>query len=86
MLEETGLSVGDLVLAAHVDSIHRDAEGRVQYHFTILDFAARWQSGDPVAGGDAPAATWVAFDAFDQYDLSAEGRRVVGLARELLGL
>ncbi len=84
--EETGLDVGTLLLAAHVDSIHRDGEGRVQFHYTILDFAAAWTGGDPQAGGDVTAARWAGFDEFDTFQLWSEARRVIGLARTLLGV
>lgn len=86
LLEETALAVGPLLLAANVDSIHRDGDGRVRFHYTILDFAARWEGGEPVAGGDVTEATWAAFDAFDDYDLWSEARRVIGIARQLLAL
>lgn len=84
LLEETGLSVGPLLLAANVDSIHRDPDGRVRYHYTILDFAARWEGGEPRPGGDITEVAWAPFDAFDDYDLWDEARRVVGIARNLL--
>lgn len=84
LLEETGLVVGKLLLAANVDSIHRDPDGRVRYHYTILDFAARWEGGEPRPGGDITEVAWAPFDAFDDYDLWDEARRVVGIARTLL--
>lgn len=86
LLEETGLTVGELRLAAHADSIHRDPDGRVRYHYTILDFAALWGSGEPAPGGDVTALAWVAFDQFAAYDLWREARRVVAAARTLLGV
>jgi ADP-ribose pyrophosphatase YjhB (NUDIX family) len=58
LLEETGLTVGALQLAGHVDSIHRDACGRVRFHYTILDFCALYAGGEPVAGGDATDVRW----------------------------
>jgi 8-oxo-dGTP diphosphatase len=84
LLEETGLAVGPLVLATNVDSIHRDAEGRVQYHYTILDFAAVWQSGEPVVGSDITDVAWVPYDSFDAFDLWDEARRAISCARALL--
>ena len=84
--EETGLQVGPLLLAAHVDSIHADPDGRVRFHYTILDFAAAWIGGEPRAGGDVDAAAFVEFDRFDAHDLWSEARRVIGIARDLLGL
>lgn len=85
LLEETGLAVGKLVLAANVDSIHRDPDGRVRYHYTILDFAARFAGGAPRPGGDITDVAWARFEAFDAFDLWDEARRVVSLARTLLG-
>jgi 8-oxo-dGTP diphosphatase len=86
LAEETGLVVGPLLLVANVDSIHRDPDGRVRYHYTILDFAARWAGGEPRPGGDITEIAWAPFDAFDRFDLWEEARRVVGLARAALGL
>jgi 8-oxo-dGTP diphosphatase len=82
--EETGLVVGPLSLVAHVDSIHRDPNGRVQYHYTILDFAARWVSGDPVPGADVTEANFVQFDSLEALGLSNEAVRVIALARIML--
>ncbi len=84
LAEETGLSAGPLVLAANVDSIHRDSDGRVQFHYTILDFAALWQGGDPVAGGDVTEAAFAPLDDLTRFELWSEAHRVIGLARRLL--
>ncbi len=86
LMEETGLTVGGLHLAATVDSIHRDPDGRVRYHYTILDFAAAWQGGAPRAGGDVTEVAWADFAAFDDFALWDEARRVVAIARRLLAL
>ena len=84
LAEETGLTVGQLVLVANVDSIHRDPDGRVRFHYTILDFAGRWSGGEAVAGSDVTDAAWAAFDRFDDYSLWSEARRVIALARGLV--
>ena len=81
LLEETGLQVGPLHLVAHVDSIHRDADGRVRFHYTILDFAAAWLSGEPVAGEDAADAVFAPLDQLEGYALWSEAHRVIALAR-----
>ncbi len=86
LLEETGLSVGKLVLAANVDSIHPDPDGRIRYHYTILDFAARWQGGVPVPGSDVTAAAFVRFDALPAMGLWSEALRVIAVARQVLGV
>ena len=84
LLEETGVTVGRLHFAAHVDNIRRDAEGRVQFHYTILDFAARWESGEPVAGSDVSEAAWVPLDGLEEYRLWSEAYRVIAIGRELV--
>ncbi len=86
LAEETGLAVGELFFAANVDSIHRDPDGRVRYHYTILDFCAHWQGGAARADGDITEVAWAEFAAFDAFDLWEEARRVVRIARRLLGL
>ncbi len=86
LAEETGIEAGPLSLIAHVDSIHRDDAGRVQFHYTILDFAARWQGGAPVAGGDVTAAAFVPFGGLIDLGLWSEAHRVIALARAKLGI
>lgn len=84
LLEETGLEAGPLRLAGHVDSIHRDANGAVQYHYTILDFAGFWQGGDPVPADDVSDARWAAEAEFDALELWHEARRIFLAAKGLL--
>lgn len=84
LAEETALVVGDLHFCAHVDTIRRDAAGRVQFHYTILDFAARWQSGEAVAGSDVSEVEWADMDALEPYALWSEAHRIIGIARSLL--
>lgn len=85
LLEETGLRVGELSLVAHVDSIHRDEAGRVRWHYTILDFAAAWQGGEPAAAGDVTAARFVPLDHLAELGLWSEADRVIALAAARLG-
>ncbi len=84
--EECGIEVGPMLLAANVDSIHRDTDGRVRFHYTIVDFAARWEDGEPMPGDDVSAVVWAKLDALEPYGLWSEAHRVIGIARGLLGL
>jgi ADP-ribose pyrophosphatase YjhB (NUDIX family) len=85
LLEECGITVGALHMCAHVDSIRRDSAGRVQYHYTILDFAARWVAGEPVAGSDVTAVVWAEIDELERFGLWSEAVRIIGIARGLVG-
>ena len=41
-----------------------------QHHYVVLDFAAQYLQGEPVAGDDASAARWVPFAQMDQLALT----------------
>ncbi|WP_284943674.1 NUDIX hydrolase [Acidisoma cladoniae] len=86
LLEETGLEVGELRLAGNVDSIERDADGRIRFHYTILDFCALWAGGEPVAQSDAAAVTWGDLRRLEDYDLWTEAHRIIALARTGFGV
>src|SRR5215472_14136088 len=43
--EETGLLIAPLELVGFRQAIGRDSAGRVERHFVILPFAARWLEG-----------------------------------------
>jgi 8-oxo-dGTP diphosphatase len=57
--EETGLVIAPVALAGHREAILRDAEQRVERHFVILAFAARWVSGEPVLNEELAAWEWM---------------------------
>ena len=84
LLEETGLAVGDLHFCAHVDTIRLDDQGRVRFHYTILDFAARWVAGEPEASTDVSEVRWADLDDLRPYELWSEAHRVIGIARGLM--
>jgi 8-oxo-dGTP diphosphatase len=58
--EETTLDIEPVALAGHREAIVRDAQGRVERHFVILCFAARWHSGEPVLNEELDDARWLA--------------------------
>jgi 8-oxo-dGTP diphosphatase len=58
--EETALEIEPVALAGHREVVARDAQGRVERHFVILSFAARWRSGEPVLNDELDDARWLA--------------------------
>jgi ADP-ribose pyrophosphatase YjhB (NUDIX family) len=79
--EEAGIDVEVGPLVDVVDSITRDDKGAVQYHYTLVDLLAEWQSGEAVAGHDAAAVAWADPADLAPYDLWQETRRVIALAQ-----
>ena len=57
--EETGLVIEPVALAGYREVINRDAAQRVERHFVILAFAARWQGGDVRLNAELAEARWV---------------------------
>jgi ADP-ribose pyrophosphatase YjhB (NUDIX family) len=82
--EETGLDIALGPLIDVIDSVERDGDGRVRRHYTLIDFAARWRGGDPVAGDDALDARWFDAAALAGAELWPETRRVIARAQQLL--
>ncbi len=86
VMEETGVQIDLGPIIDVIDSIRRDDDGRIRTHYTLVDFAATWVSGDPVAGDDAMNAEFVPFeDALARLTWS-ETARVIRESRRLLGL
>ncbi|MGH7093048.1 MAG: NUDIX hydrolase [Stellaceae bacterium] len=62
LLEETGIIAEPAgVLDVH-DAITRDADGRVQFHYTLIAMRVVWRSGEGVAADDAAAVAWTTRD------------------------
>jgi ADP-ribose pyrophosphatase YjhB (NUDIX family) len=57
--EETSLEIEVLTLAGHREAMMRDAQGRVERHFVIMCFAARWVSGEPTLNEELDEAHWL---------------------------
>jgi len=48
----------------------RDADGRVQYHYVILDYLARWVGGEPGPSEETLDSRWVSPEDFPHYQLT----------------
>jgi 8-oxo-dGTP diphosphatase len=57
--EETSLAVEPVALAGFRETVVRDGSDRVQRHFVILCFAARWRAGEPVLNEELSEAHWL---------------------------
>ncbi len=77
LMEETSLEVDLIGLIDVVDGITRDDQSRVQFHYTLVDFAAEWRAGDAVAGDDVGVVRWVPLAELEGMGLWAETVRII---------
>ena len=82
--EETGLEVELGPIIETFDRVHRDAEGRIRYHFVIVDFVCWSDRGDAVAGSDAEAVAWVTEGEIENYGVNAHAKAVILKGLEVL--
>ena len=73
--EETGITIKarDPILA--FDVVRRDDNGRIQFHYVIIDLEADWISGEPQAGDDAVEARWVQSEELEHMTVSPATRK-----------
>jgi len=83
VLEETGLSIEIGPVVEVFDRIERVDDGRVAYHFVIVDFACTVRSGDLRHGSDADDAQWVAASDLALYRVTLKATTVINRALEL---
>jgi 8-oxo-dGTP diphosphatase len=76
VLEETGLRVEPASLAAIFERIIR-RNGRVQYHYIILDYVCHLKGGELRSASDVTDARWVSQAELGQYRLRGQARQVI---------
>ena len=81
--EETGLDVEVLGVVDVVDSITRDADGRVRFHYTLVDVVAEADGDAAIAGDDAAAVGWFSLDELAGLNLWSETERIIRLGHEM---
>src|SRR5690606_20535651 len=77
VLEETGLvvSVGPVVRV--LERIYSDENGRVEYHYVLIDYRCAVVGGVLQQASDADEVAWVARDALASYTLAGETEAVI---------
>lgn len=82
--EETGLEVDKPKLIDVVDNVIRDSEGKIKYHFVIIDYFVKLNGGVLKAADDAEELKWVLLDDAESYDLTMTFREFLKRNKEKL--
>ena len=83
VLEETCLDVEVGPVVEVLDRIRRDPDGRVRFHYVLVDFLCRVRGGVLQCASDAAGAVWVDQADLPRYGVAGSAVRVIdkGLAR-----
>jgi len=83
--EETGLVVETGEMLGVYERVIRGGEGRVRYHYVLIDFLCRPVGGDLNAGSDVADVRWFTRDELPALNLADDTNDVVlkGLARTM---
>ena len=77
LLEETGVNVDRLLLVDVVDAIIPDIEGKIKYHYTLVDFMGQWESGESRPGDDGKEVRWVHMNELSSYSLQDKTMNII---------
>lgn len=81
--EETCLDVEVRSVVEVLDRISRDADGRVEYHYVIVDYLCRPVGGTLACASDADEARWVSRPDLPNYGLTPKVASVIARAFEI---
>jgi len=68
--EECGLEIELTDVVEVIERLHRDGEGKIQYHYVIVDYLARWMAGELKPSDELLEARWVAPEEFSKYQMT----------------
>lgn len=77
VLEETGLTIEVGEVLDLFDSIWRDADGRCQYHYVLVDYLCRVTGGELRAASDVSEARWISPDEIETFGLRPATKSVL---------
>lgn len=75
-LEETGLLVEVGGVYTVVDNLVLDEQGRLRYHYVIVDFLARPVGGTLQAGSDVDGACWAGLADLDRLEMTKKAEEI----------
>ncbi len=75
--EEVNLAVRVGEVVEVLERIFRDPEGKVQYHYVLVDFLCEYLSGEEKPSSDALEVQWVHLSEIHHFRLPEKTKRVI---------
>ena len=82
--EETCLEIENPQLIDVVGNVDLDSNGKVKYHYVIIDYLVHVKSGNILAASDAEELRLVPFDEVESYNLTSSFRQFFKQNRDKL--
>jgi 8-oxo-dGTP diphosphatase len=83
--EEVNLAIRVEGRVEVLERIFRDPEGKVQYHYVLVDFLCERLSGEARPSSDALEVQWVPLSEISHHSLPGKTKRVIQKAFEMRG-
>ena len=75
--EEVKMDVKPLWVGKVVDRIYTDSEGKIAYHYVIIDYVCEAGAGQPQTGSDASDAGFFEIQKLDEMDMTEGTAEVI---------
>ncbi|MCL2477810.1 NUDIX hydrolase [Candidatus Bathycorpusculum sp.] len=82
--EETCLDVEKPLLVDVISQVDWDTEGKIRYHYVIVDYLVQVRCGNIAAASDAAELRWVPLEEVESYELTPSFRRFFDKNKEKL--
>ena len=83
VLEETHLEVQVLTLVKVLERVFRDSDGRVAYHYVLVDFLCQYLAGELQSDSDAQDTRFVSLQDLSAYGIAPVTLEVISRADHL---
>jgi ADP-ribose pyrophosphatase YjhB (NUDIX family) len=77
VLEECDVRIDVIRVLEVMDNIIKDDDGKIRYHFVLIDLLANYVSGEPRAQSDAQECCWITPAELDGLEMNPRLRAVI---------
>ncbi len=77
VMEECAVEIEVGPVVGVFEPMQRDPDGRLRYHYVVIDLLARHLAGEPQASDDADDAQWIGLDQIDNLPMQPETRTII---------
>jgi len=81
--EEAGMDVKPIGVGKVIDRIYKDSDGKISYHYVIIDYVCEAGAGEPRAGSDACDAGFFEIQNLDKMKMTEGTADVIREVRRL---